>query len=127
MLEVLADYLLYGKIKVKRTPKLRRPSAIGITPEQQQGMTPREVEPVEKKRHGEQRSISSPPALNLSSTPETTNIAIIGDLSSASSYVNSVSKFKNISVEEVQGFYSKMDKLGIDYRKLIEMPFESME
>lgn len=58
MLEVLADRLLYGKIKVRRTPKLRKPSAIGIVPGQSQYMTPQEVEQMEKTRREKRNSIS---------------------------------------------------------------------
>ena len=52
MLEVLADHLRYGRIKVRRTSKLGSPSATGMSSEQQY-MTPREVEQLEKKRRGE--------------------------------------------------------------------------
>ncbi len=43
----------------------------------------------------------------------------LGDLSSASNYTNLVSKFKGSSSKEIQGFYSQMDNLGIDYKKLV--------
>jgi hypothetical protein len=52
MLEVLADRLRYGRIKVRRTPKVGASSGTGIGSEQQY-MTPREVEQLEKKRRGE--------------------------------------------------------------------------
>lgn len=55
MLEVLAVRLCYGRIKVRRTPKLGAPSAAEISSEQQY-MIPLEVEQLEKKRRGERGS-----------------------------------------------------------------------
>lgn len=66
MLEVLADHLFYGRIKVKRTPKLSR-QATGAIPEQQY-MTPREVEQMEKTRREERRTIPQTSGLDNSST-----------------------------------------------------------
>jgi hypothetical protein len=50
MLEVLAIRLLYGRIRVRRTPKLRTLSTTGVEPEPPQYMTPQEVEQLEKTR-----------------------------------------------------------------------------
>lgn len=74
MLEVLADRLLYGEIKVRRIPKLREPSAIGIAPEPPQYMTPQEVEQVEKMRRGERRTSSNPVSKVTNKTDEVVKV-----------------------------------------------------
>lgn len=73
MLEVLADRLLYDKIKVECTSKSRQLSTTGIVPESPQYMTPQEVEQIEKTRRGERRSIS-----NATSVSEPTSVASAG-------------------------------------------------
>ena len=80
MLEVLANRLLHGKIKVKRTLKSKQPSTIGITSEPPQYMTPQEVEPIEKTRCREPRSIS-----NTASTSVPTNIALVSNTKESTS------------------------------------------
>ena len=88
MLEALAEHLFRGEIKVRRTPKSRPPSAIGIEPEPQPYLTPREVEQREKARRGE-RGLTPPPAVPpIIKKPKNTNQekshqdkAIIGDFS----------------------------------------------
>ena len=71
MLEVLADRLRYGRIKVRRTPKLGSPSATGMSSEQQY-MTPREVEQLEKKRRRE-RGLILPIASKTDEVTEAAN------------------------------------------------------
>jgi hypothetical protein len=72
MLEVLADRLRYGRIKVRRTPKLRQSFSAGTVLEQQY-MTPREVEQLDKTRRGERMSI--PPLASSNKTDEVAEVA----------------------------------------------------
>ena len=45
--------------------------------------------------------------------------ASLGELVQAREYLDVVSKFKTMADDEVQNFYLQMEKMGVDYRKLI--------
>ncbi len=114
MLEVLADRLRYGRIKVRRTSKLGSPSATGMSSEQQY-MTPREVEQVEKTRRGERGSISK-------ATSVIEVIPVVNKTNKVSKVANKTdeaAKVPNSKLLTGQVEYGKTDlsQIAIDYAK----------
>lgn len=116
LLEVLANRLLYGKIKVRCTSKSRPPSTTGIVPEPPQYMTPQEVEQLEKKtRRGERRSIS-----NATSVTEVIPVVNKTDeVSKVANKTSEVAKVPNSKLLTGQVEYGKTDlsQIAIDYAK----------
>ena len=107
MLEILANHLLYGQIKVRWTPKAKPPSATGIEPEPQD-MTPLEVEQMEKRRRGERGSIP-PPTVSPIKTNKT------DEVSKAANKADEVAKVTN----ETEVVLSKLERSPVDQNSLI--------